>query len=63
MLRNEWVMLKAIRKTFSMKLGNRVFVCLHNKQLPPDLRKQVRPFVFGFFACWIDRLQARRGAA
>jgi len=56
-------MLKAIKKTFSMKLGNRVFVCLHNKQLPPDLRKQVRPFVFGFFACWIDRLQARRGAA
>ena len=56
-------MLKAIRKTFSMKFGSRVFVCLHNDSLPPALRKQVRPFVFGFVACWIDRLQARREAA
>jgi hypothetical protein len=56
-------MLKAIRKTFSMKLGSRVFVCLHNDQLPPALRKQVRPFVFGFVACWVDRLQAGQKAA
>ena len=56
-------MLKAIKKTYSMKFGRRVFVCLHNDQLPPALRKRVRPFVFGFVACWIDRLQARQGAA
>ena len=51
-------MLKSIRRTFSMRFGSRVFVCLRNEQLPPSLRKQVRPFVFGALACWVDRLTA-----
>jgi hypothetical protein len=57
------IMLKAIKKTYSMRFGRRVFVCLHNDNLPPALRKRVRPLVFGFVACWIDRLQARQGPA
>lgn len=56
-------MLKAIRKTFSMRLGQRVFVCLHNEQLPPALRERVRPIVVGVIACWVDRLQASRKPA
>ena len=56
-------MLKAIRKTFSMRFGNRVFVCLRNEQLPPKLRQQVRPYVVGSLACWFDRLQPGRESA
>lgn len=56
-------MLKAVKRTYSMKVGKRVFVCLHNKNLPPALRERVRPFVFGFLACWFDRLQNSRKAA
>jgi len=51
-------MLRAIRKTFSFRFGRRVFVCLHNEQLHPKLRKQVRPVVFGAIACWMDKIQA-----
>ena len=49
-------MLKSIHRTFSMRFGSRVFVCLRNEQLPPALRKRVRPFVLGALACWVDRL-------
>jgi len=56
-------MLKAIRNTYSVKLGSRLFVCLNNKQLTPALRERVRPFVFWCFACWVDRLQASRKPA
>lgn len=56
-------MLKAIRRTFSLKLGQRIFVCLSNEQLPPQLRKRVKPLVLAGMACWIDRLQASRKAA
>jgi hypothetical protein len=49
-------MLKAVHKTFSVKLGRRVFVCLRNDELPPGLRKKVRPLVVGTLACWVDRL-------
>lgn len=56
-------MLKSIRRTFSMRLGNRVFVCLRNEQLPPGLRKRVRPLVVGALACWVDRLTTQHEAA
>lgn len=56
-------MLKAVNKTFSMKFGKRIFVCLHNDQLPPALRERVRPWVIGSLACWIDRLQPGSEAA
>lgn len=55
-------MLKAVRKTFSVKLGRRVFVCLRNDELPPALREKVRPLVVGFLACWIDRVSSRNAA-
>lgn len=51
-------MLKAVPKTFSLKLGSRLFVCLRNKELPPELRQRVRPIVLGMMACWMDRLPA-----
>ena len=56
-------MLKSIQRTFSMKFGSRIFVCLRNEQLPPALRKRVRPFVLGSLACWVDRLAAQRKTA
>ena len=53
-------MLKAIKRTFSMKLGSRIFVCLRNEQLPPKLRQHVRPYVVGPLACWFDRMDSQQ---
>lgn len=52
-------MLKSIRKTFSMRVGSRLFVCLRNDSLPPSLRERIRPLVVGKVACWVDRLHPR----
>jgi len=46
-----------------MKLGNRVFVCLRNEQLPPKLRKHVRPYIVGPLACWFDRTEPHQKTA
>ena len=56
-------MLKAVRRSFSMKLGNRVFVCLDDRQMPPALKAQVKPFVFCGFAFWTDQLNSRENPA
>lgn len=52
-------MLKSIQRAFSIRFGNRVFVCLRNEQLPPGLRKRLRPLVVGTLACWVDRLSTQ----
>jgi hypothetical protein len=56
-------MLRGIRRTFSMKLGQRLFVCLSNQQLPPELRKRIRPVVLAGVACWMDRITSKNRTA
>lgn len=48
--------LKAIKKTFSLKFRDRLLVCLPNSRMPQALRKRVQPRIFCCFACWVDRL-------
>ncbi len=55
-------MLRSIRRTFSLKFRNRIFVCLHNDRLPSALRKRVQPWVFCCFACWIDHISPEKPA-
>ena len=50
------VMLKSIRRTFSLKFRNHLFVCLHKDRMPAALRERVQPRVFLCFACWVDNL-------
>lgn len=56
-------MLKAVRNSFSLKLGSRIFVCLNNRQMPPQLRAKVKPLVVGVFACWADRIKRSQNPA
>ncbi len=55
-------MLKAIRRTFSLRFRNRVMVCLPNRQMPEALRKRVRPRVLFCMACWVDRIETGKPA-
>lgn len=55
-------MLKAIRKTFSLKFRGRLFVCLRNDRMPAALRKRVHPRVFCCFACWVDHMTPDKAA-
>lgn len=55
-------MLKAIRKTFSLKIRDRLLVCLPNKNMPAALRTRVQPRVFLCYACWVDRLASDKAA-
>lgn len=55
-------MLKAIRKTFSLRIRNRIMVCLPNRQMPDALRERVRPKVFLCMACWMDRIVPDKAA-
>jgi len=55
-------MLKAIRRTFSLRFRDRVVVCLPNRQMPEALRKRVRPRVLFCMACWVDRIETEKPA-
>ena len=55
-------MLKAIRRTFSLRFRDRVMVCLPNRQMPDALRKRVRPRVLFCMACWVDRIGQEKTA-
>lgn len=52
------VLRNGIRTSLLLKLGRRVCVCLRNDEMDSRLRARIRPFVIGWFACWIDKSPA-----
>lgn len=51
-------MLKSLGKALlQLRVGDRMWICLSNKQLDGRLKAAIRPFDLGWFSCWCERPQ------